>query len=110
MRSVCVQFQPDRAAADESRIRQAFRTALPDAEIVTGEDYGRFENIMFNVESPEVALSNIQAVFDSPAIGRAARASCIVTCEGENGWDDYLLLHHYDPTENPDVPAVGPAE
>ena len=110
MRSVCVQFQPDRATADEARVRQAFRTALPDAEVVAGEDDGRYENIMFDVESPEIALSKIRAVLDSPSVGPAARASCIVTCEGENGWDDYLVLHHYDPTEKPDVPAAGPAE
>jgi predicted RNA binding protein with dsRBD fold (UPF0201 family) len=110
VRSVCVQFQPDRVAADESRVRQALRTALPNAKIVAGEDDGRYENIMFDVESPQVALSKIRAVLDSPSVGPAARASCIVTCEGENGWGDYLLLHHYDPTEKPDVPAAGPAE
>jgi hypothetical protein len=100
VRSVCVQFQPDRVTADETRVRQALRTALPDAEIAAGEDKGRYENIMFDVESPEVALSKIRDVLDSPSVGPAARASCIVTCEGENGWDDYLLLHHFDPTEN----------
>ena len=28
---------------------------------------------------------------------RLARAA-IATCEGKHGWDDYLLLHHYDRT------------
>jgi hypothetical protein len=110
VRTVCVQFQPRRAAADATHIRQAFRTALPDAETVAGEDDGRYENIMFDVESPEVALSKIQAVFESPSVGRAARASCIVTCQGERGWDDYLLLHHYDAAEKLDTPAARPAE
>jgi len=110
VRTVCVQFQPDRATADESRVRQAFRTALPDAEIVVGEDDGRYENIMFDVPSPEVAFSRIKTVFDSPTVGRAARASCIVTCQGERGWDDYLLLHHFDPAEKVDVPVARPAE
>ena len=28
----------------------------------------------------------------------SALAECsIVCCEGDNGWDDYLLLHHFDP-------------
>lgn len=22
--------------------------------------------------------------------------ACIVACQGDNGWGDYLLLHHYD--------------
>lgn len=27
----------------------------------------------------------------------------IVVCEGEYGWDDYQLLHHFDEFETPDV-------
>ncbi len=26
----------------------------------------------------------------------------IVTCEGENGWEDYRLLYHYDPAQQLD--------
>lgn len=110
MRSACVQFQPDRVAADEADVRQAFRSALPDAQIVAGEDDGRYENIMFDVESPEHVMLKLAAVFDSPMVGRAARSSCIVTCQGEHGWDDYLLLHHYDRTLVLDAPATRPAE
>ena len=110
MRSVCVQFQPDRAAADESGVRQAFRATLPDATVEVGEDDGRFENIMFDAESPADALSRVRGVLDSSTVGRAARSSCIITCEGERGWDDYLLLHHYDRTLLLDPPASRPAE
>jgi hypothetical protein len=83
---------------------------LPDAKIVTGDDDGRYENIMFNADSAGVALSRIQAVFDSPSVGHAARAGCIVTCQGEHGWDDYLLLYHYDLTQKLDGPSARPAE
>lgn len=106
MRSVCVQFQPDRLTAGEALVRQAFRDALPDAEIEVGEDRGRYENIVFEVVSPREALSKLRAVLDSPDVGLAARSSCIVTCEGEHGWADYLLLHHDDPTVTPDAPAA----
>jgi hypothetical protein len=34
-----------------------------------------------------------------PPIARAL----IVVCEGEYGWDDYLLLHHFDDVEHPDA-------
>src|SRR5262245_3440250 len=27
------------------------------------------------------------------------RAACIAVCQGNDGWSDYLLLHHYDPNE-----------
>src|SRR5690348_16122875 len=104
MRTVCVQFLPDRVSADAAGVRHALRTALPHAKVAAGEDDGRYENIMFDVESPEVALSTIQAVLSSPSVGPAARASMIVICHGERGWDDYLLLHHYDPAVKVDPP------
>ena len=33
---------------------------------------------------------------------RNLRSAAIVTCEGSNGWDDYLLLHSFDPDEKID--------
>ena len=110
MRIVCIQFQPDRIMADEARVRRAFREALPDAKVEVGEDDGRYENIMFEVASPNAALSKVLVVLDSPEVGRAARSSCIVTCQGEHGWDDYLLLHHFDQTLVLDQPFGRPAE
>jgi hypothetical protein len=96
--SVCVQYQPDRVTGDEARVRQALIEALAGAEIHIGEENGRYENLTFDAASPDDALSKLWIVFDSPQFGRAARASCIVTCQGKHGWDDYLLLHHYDRT------------
>jgi predicted RNA binding protein with dsRBD fold (UPF0201 family) len=107
---VSVQFQPDRVTRDEHRVRQALRAAFPHAEVAVGEHDGRYENFMFEAASPEDGMSMVRGVLDSPEVGRAARASCIVTCEGEQGWDDYLLLHHYDRTLVLDAPWPRPAE
>jgi hypothetical protein len=96
--------------ADESRVRLAFREALPTAEVTVGEDHGRYEDIMFVVASPEEAMSKVRVVFDSPEVGRAARSACIVTCQGDRGWDDHLLLHHYDRTVRLDSPVARTAE
>jgi hypothetical protein len=41
MRTACVQFQPDRAGADERRVREAWANALPDARLDSGDDDGR---------------------------------------------------------------------
>jgi hypothetical protein len=30
-------------------------------------------------------------------LGPLLRRCSIVTCQGRHGWDDYLLLHHFDP-------------
>ena len=31
-------------------------------------------------------------------LGPQLASASIATCEGNRGWDDYLLLHHYDRT------------
>jgi hypothetical protein len=85
-------------------VRRALRDALPDAEVDIGDDDGPYENVMFDVGSPQDALSALGVVFDSAAVGPSARAACIVTCQGERGWDDYLLLHHFDATLTRDIP------
>lgn len=109
MRDVCVQFQPDRVRQDAARVRQELRAALPDAEVDVGQDDGGYENFVFQAVSPEDAIAKIRIVLDSPEVGRAARSSCILTCQDERGWDDYLLLHHYDSTLTLDAPAARPA-
>ena len=89
----------------------AFRAEFPDALFESGEDDGRYWNILFESESPAAALARVSVVLASPTAGRAARRSCIVTCEGDHGWDDYLVVHHYDCTlVLDDVPESRPCE
>jgi hypothetical protein len=96
MRRVCIQFQPELARDAEEVILSAFRRALPDAEFVAGDDDGRYFNILFDAETPQDAMSRIATVFDHSDLGASARSSCIVACQGECGWTDYLLLPHFD--------------
>lgn len=39
------------------------------------------------------------ALRDGHSVGSTISRACIVVCEGAQGWDDYLLLHHFDPAE-----------
>ncbi len=111
MRSVLVQFQPDRVPESERQVLDAFRAEFPEAHFESGEDDGRYWNILFESESPAAALAQVNVVLASPTAGRAARRSCIVSCEGAHGWADYLLLHHYDRTLILDgVPESRPGE
>jgi hypothetical protein len=34
--------------------------------------------------------------FERPLHGAGNMQSPCVVCQGQQGWDDYLLLHHYD--------------
>ena len=102
MPALNVQVQPDLSPElDLAGVLALFTTAaeLADAEleVAAGEDDGLYVNYDFRTLDParlwEVLQS--QVFLDSKLGPRLARAS-IVTCEGNRGWDDYLLLHHYD--------------
>jgi hypothetical protein len=38
-----------------------------------------------------------QRLYRSSEFGGALAESSMAMCEGQRGWEDYLLLHHYDP-------------
>jgi hypothetical protein len=61
-----------------------------------GEDNGPYINIAFEATDPAGLWAAIRGqLLADPELAGAT----IVVCEGEHGWHDYLLLHHFDPTE-----------
>jgi hypothetical protein len=103
---VCVQFQPNRAPGATTQILEAFRQAIPSAQISDGNEDERHFNITFDVASASDVLPRLHPILHSPTLGHLARSSCIVTCQGKHGWDDYLLLHHFDRTLIHDTPPT----
>jgi hypothetical protein len=68
-----------------------------------GFDSGPYVNLYFDTPSLPEAWPIVWSQFYGNArIGAFLRASSIATCEGKNGWDDYLLLYHFDPAESAD--------
>jgi hypothetical protein len=66
---------------------------VPTIDIQKGDDYTNFlipfevwENAQFKLKSLKIKM--------------------IVVCEGERGWDDYLLLHHFDKRQKLDKPPI----
>ena len=105
MRTLHVQLQPDVAPdVDVPSLRDllvglAGNPLVQDFECVEGDDDGRY--ISFNYQSPDHAalwreLCSLLHGVAEPA--RQLRASTIIACEGSDGWDNYLLLHHFNPT------------
>jgi hypothetical protein len=61
-----------------------------------GHDATRYVNV--NLRPADVA--GLWAVVREQLQADAALAGAtIVVCQGEHGWDDYLLLHHFDPSQ-----------
>lgn len=100
MRMIHVQVQPERArrldvvGVDESLRRIAKKRALVRRfQVEQGNDNGTYMNFNYVTSKPEELWRALRSgPFRSPLL----RSASMVVCEGENGWHDYLLLHHWD--------------
>jgi hypothetical protein len=96
MTAIHLQIQPDRSPALDAQAVVASLSSLDaSARVTNGMDNVRYINIDFTPVDAMVLWREIRGRLSAePALARAV----IVACEGRNGWDDYLLLHHYDRT------------
>lgn len=108
MRRLNVQIQPTRVNNHKADELIAHVRAAADGLVLEfqgeehGNDQGPYINLSFAAADHAASWSRLRQRFDNSEIGRAVAVSTIVTCEGERGWDDYLLLHHFDPSEELD--------
>jgi hypothetical protein len=69
-------------------------------EVQKGNDRGPYVNFHFigqNRSLPYIwSLVNRRAL-KHRSLGAMLRRGSMVTCEGSRGWDNYRLLHHFDP-------------
>ena len=65
-----------------------------------GEDKGRWIGFNYWTDTLGQAWPLIREKgLGDPSIGALLAKATIVVCEGDDGWNDYLLLHHFDPDE-----------
>ncbi|MET0068487.1 MAG: hypothetical protein ABW096_00505 [Candidatus Thiodiazotropha sp.] len=104
MKCLSIQLQPEK---DTSHSAEAFieLSRLLDRypEIEKGEDNGGYVNLNYFTEDLISLWGQLKTgIFENPSLGEWARKVAIVVAKGDSGWDDYLLLYHYDPSEKLD--------
>ena len=62
-------------------------------EIVEGNDSGKFINLNIETNNIKGLWVKIEKYLHEH---NEFSNSTIITCEGSQGWDNYLLLHHFD--------------
>jgi hypothetical protein len=98
MAVLMVQVQPGRlpSFSEESVVQLRAAPTPPglvsSVEVDEGTDDGRYVNISFISEN----LKALWPIVRAQLVRLGLQSACIVTCTGRNGWDDYLLLHHFD--------------
>lgn len=109
MTDFCIQIHTDRAPGiDLAAVHAACAALARDKALV--RCFAVIEkgcvghiNLMFATTQPKALWEALQkTLFDGSALGDAIRRSSMVMCEGERSWDDYRLLHHFDPAERLD--------
>lgn len=69
-----------------------------------GEDEGGYLNLVFGTYEPLELWPQINAaLYQSVEHGPTLRAHSMALCTGSHGWNDYVLLYHFDPS----VPVEG---
>jgi len=103
---ICLQVHPGRAPAlDVGRLATECEVIARRTEgvrglgVSEGDDDGAYLNIVFATVDTATSWPRLrEALLASTEFGAALMASSICMCTGEGGWDDYLLLYHFDPT------------
>lgn len=103
MKSLHIQLQPDLAPgldcmAEAERLRRVAESTrvIGSIQIVEGNDDGKYINIDLRTEDLVSVWSRLRQEW---RLGSLLAGCSIVCCEGDRGWDDYRLLHHFDPSE-----------
>jgi hypothetical protein len=99
MGELTVQLQPDLLGSfSDSKVEQLCSSptlaGLAESHrVVRGNDQGRYINVSFVAAD----LKPLWQAVRMELVQLGLQAGSIVTCTGKDGWNDYLLLHHFDP-------------
>lgn len=107
MTDFCIQVHPHRSAdLVVARVRSVCEDlAVSNPRIrrfavVDGTDGHYYVNLMFETNCPrELWHLLFEHLYESSEFGDQMKVSSMAMCEGDHGWDDYLLLHHFNPAQ-----------
>ncbi|QDV87342.1 hypothetical protein [Planctomycetes bacterium TBK1r] len=109
MTIICCQIQIDRLSfmteKDITDICGKIEGSWPETiSYESGNDDGRYVNLFATTSDRVMTWDRIRAqMIESKLPGGELRDAMIVTMTGDEGWDDYLLLHHFDRAEHLDT-------
>lgn len=87
------------------QVSYAFEAIARASDLVThhafdhGDNSGLHFNYTFGTSQAKDLWQLIQkSVYDDRHLGPHMRRASMAMCSSEEGWNDYLLLYHFDPT------------
>lgn len=68
------------------------------SRIEEGDDGGKYINFDFKTSDRAKLWGVVEKQFyGDPVLGELLRLSSMTVCTGDDGWEDYLLLYHFNP-------------
>ncbi|MFT3879361.1 MAG: hypothetical protein QM703_06850 [Gemmatales bacterium] len=96
-----IQIQPERSPFMDvetvvAGIRELSNSYTTSLHVTEGQEEARYINLIMEAAHPRQIW---EAISNELSIDAGFANAAIVCCQGNHGWDDYLLLHHFDRTE-----------
>jgi len=102
-RRIKIQVQIDRCKSiSDEEIIQTFKFFSDESKLVNSfsstEDIEEgYINLSINTNSPKELWNSLKSYIQRVDINdNRLMSSLIIVCEGEDSWNDYLLLYHFD--------------
>jgi hypothetical protein len=110
---LCIQIHSGRAPdLDLPLVRRECEALFASEDVVEefwsqeGDEDGRYINLNFESENRLDLWRLLKTrLFRNADFGQSLAASSIAVCTGDDAWNDYLLLHHFDPAAPLDLLA-----
>lgn len=109
LHTLVLHVQPDRVADFDMPRLRSLLTEIASDNVVSehafdnGYEDGPYFNYRFQTRNRAMLWKLIQRrVYGDDYWGPKLTQACIATCTGEDGWNDYLLLSHFDAAEKLD--------
>jgi hypothetical protein len=84
---------------EECALLAATESLITSYTAEEGEDDGCYVNIDLQTTDRSRLWDLVKTkLYGNAKFGAALAASSMTICTGDDGWDDYMLLHHYDRT------------
>ena len=97
MKYISIQIQPElNANVNSKEVIKYLSDKGYTPEITEGNDSGKYINLNIKTNNIRDTWVTIKTYLKE---NNAFSCSSIITCEGSQGWDNYLLLHHFDSNE-----------
>ncbi len=101
MKCLSIQLHPDRDTSFRPEdLIQHLKSIGRYPEIDIDQDKPQYVNLNLFTEDLNALSQQINTqVIDDEHLGPWVKNVSVIVCEGDQGWDDYILLWHYDKDE-----------